>query len=136
MSLCRFTSLISLGTIFASLFTVTASRAECQLGYTVFRDTLYGGAIGAGIGTLYLVATATTKHLPETIGTASLLGVSGGLIVAGVETYNQDCFGTQVGGSSSEHSWSLLPSVFNVAANKKSNDKGVFYGLTFEKALP
>ena len=126
---------LTLLSLFSNFPCVANAASECQIGYTVFRDTMYGSAIGAGVGTLYLVAASSTTRIPSTIATSALIGASVGVVVAGVEVYTQNCFHAQM--ASQHKSWLLTPDVFNLVTleNKDKNGNGPFYGLTFEKKI-
>lgn len=84
--------------ILCSLFTQNAF-ASCKVGKTVFTDVLYGTAIGAGVGTLVLLANKSSDNIVSTIATAGLIGAGVGAGVGIAELSLQNC---KVGGGDDE----------------------------------
>lgn len=73
--------------------TFQMAQAECDVGPVLFRDTLFGAAIGAGVGALVLVANQTTDRIAPNLATATLIGAGVGAVVGVVELSLSDCPG-------------------------------------------
>lgn len=61
--------------------------ASCDVGAVVFKDTLYGTAIGGGVGALILITNtgAGPQNIAPVIGTSALMGAAVGALVGVVE---------------------------------------------------
>ncbi|RDB36927.1 MAG: hypothetical protein DCC88_02635 [Spirobacillus cienkowskii] len=68
------------------------AHAQCEVGVTLFRDTLYGAAVGAGAGALILIANQSTKSIAPQLASATLVGAGVGVIVGVIELSFSDCF--------------------------------------------
>lgn len=65
-----------------------AQAASCDLGATIFRDTLYGLGVGAAVGGVYLLARSDNEDAGEIVSdlaSASLIGAGVGAIIGIVE---------------------------------------------------
>lgn len=71
--------------------TFQVAQAECDVGPVLFRDTLFGAAIGVGVGALVLVANQTTDRIAPNLATATLIGAGVGIVVGVVELSLSDC---------------------------------------------
>jgi hypothetical protein len=57
------------------------AHAECSVGVTLFRDTLYGTGVGFVVGGLVLLAKGDDKDIVQQLATASLIGTGVGAVV-------------------------------------------------------
>jgi hypothetical protein len=88
-------------TFLIAIFSVAKSEAACEIGPILFRDTLYGTAVGTGVGALVLLSTSNSSNIAPTLATSALIGAGVGLIVGVVELSYSDCsFGGGGGGKS------------------------------------
>ncbi len=71
--------------------TYKVAQAECDVGPVLFRDTLFGAAIGIGAGALVLVANQTADRIAPNLATATLIGAGVGVVVGVVELSLSDC---------------------------------------------
>jgi hypothetical protein len=71
--------------------TFQVAQADCDVGPVLFRDTLFGAAIGVGVGALVLVANQTTDRIAPNLATATLIGAGVGVVVGVVELSLSDC---------------------------------------------
>jgi hypothetical protein len=71
--------------------TFHVAQAECDVGPVLFKDTLFGAAIGVGVGALVLVANQTTDRIAPNLATATLIGAGVGVVVGVVELSLSDC---------------------------------------------
>ncbi|WP_186647633.1 hypothetical protein [Fluviispira vulneris] len=68
-----------------------SAQAQCEVGPILFRDTLFGAGIGAGVGALVLIANETSDKVPAKIATATLIGAGLGAMVGVIELSLSDC---------------------------------------------
>ena len=71
--------------------TYQVAHAQCEVGSVLFKDTLFGAAIGLGVGALVLVANQTSDHIAPNLATATLIGAGVGAVVGVVELSISDC---------------------------------------------
>jgi hypothetical protein len=70
---------------------IKPAHASCEIGETVFRDTLYGAGIGAGVGGLVLLANSDSKNIGPTMATGALVGVGLGVATGIIEVSLSGC---------------------------------------------
>ncbi len=93
------------------------ARANCDFGQTIFRDSLYGGLIGATVGALFLVANQSSTNVAPALATGALIGIGGGLVTGIVESSVSDCFRPKKKFNEDEgFSWKLVPMSKNIAS--------------------
>lgn len=86
---CIWAAMLLLG----STSTTRVWASSCDFSNTVLRNTIYGTAIGAGVGTLYMVATAASSdRLAPGIATSALVGAGAGFILGLVDLSYSGCF--------------------------------------------
>jgi len=82
---------LCLAVVFCASFSSLESFASCQAGPVIFRDTLYGAAIGGGFGALLVLANAPdSRAVVPSIATSAVLGGGIGALV-GVAELNLSC---------------------------------------------
>ena len=78
--------------LFTSLGFAKEAHASCDVGHIIFKDVLYGTAIGAGVGTLFLLANSQSSNIIANIATSALIGGGVGGVVGVVEiAYTNTC---------------------------------------------
>lgn len=99
--------------LLASVPTTRGWASPCDLSDTILRDTLYGTAIGAGVGALYMVASsANSDRLAPGIATSALIGAGAGFILGMVDLSYSGCFSSDKGRyDSSEKGFHVKPLV-------------------------
>ena len=92
----------SIMTLLAAVFGIIQNAsASCDVGPVLFRDTLYGAAVGTGVGALVLLSTSSSSNIPSTLATSALVGAGVGLVVGVVEISMSNC--TTGGGGRKSH---------------------------------
>jgi len=83
---------ISLFALTAAMQSLPSYADSCNAGYLLFRDTLYGAAVGAGVGALILVANQNSNNIAPVLATSTLVGGGVGLGIGILEiTLDGDC---------------------------------------------
>lgn len=95
------TFLLSALTLLTAIFATLQAEASCDVGPVLFRDTLYGTAIGTGVGALVLLSTSSSSNIVPTLATSALVGAGVGLVVGVVEISLSNC--STGGGSRRNH---------------------------------
>jgi hypothetical protein len=87
------------------------ANASCDFGSTIFRDSLYGTALGAGVGALVLVANSSTSNIAPNIATSALVGAGLGMVVGVVELSMSECVASRHESdlSDTNHTFSVRP---------------------------
>ncbi|MES2614142.1 MAG: hypothetical protein V4591_01870 [Bdellovibrionota bacterium] len=126
-----------------SIFTLIASNtqnafASCEVGPILFRDTLYGAAIGGGVGALVLIANSDSSNIAPTFAASALVGAGAGLLTGIFEISLSNCSGGGGGGHKKNrdenYGYELkVRPMFSVADNLNLNKIGG--GMTFEYTL-
>lgn len=116
-------------TILTALFLNSQNvYASCDVGPVLFRDTLYGTGVGAGLGALVLIANSSTTNIAPTVATAALVGAGAGLIVGALEISVSGCMsGSGKKGRDDSYSFG-----FNMKPMINVVDSNLGGGFTFE----
>ncbi|KAB8027985.1 hypothetical protein [Fluviispira multicolorata] len=103
-----------------------SAQAQCEVGPVLFRDTLFGAGIGAGVGALILVANETSDKVPAKLATATLIGAGVGILVGVVELSFSDC------GSGNRHVRNSEQPGFHAEPLFAFVNKPIIYGKNLE----
>lgn len=117
-----------------------SAYAQCEVGSTIFRDTLFGAGIGLGVGALVLVANETSTGVAPKLATASLIGAGVGALIGVVEiSFNSSC-GSGYASQTPKPGFSATPmfAFENTASNSTSKEsffKKLALGVNLEYVL-
>lgn len=67
------------------------AKADCDVGPVLFRDTVFGAAIGTGVGALVMISNQSSDRIAPNLATAALIGAGAGAVVGIVELSFSDC---------------------------------------------
>ncbi len=89
---------LSVSSLLISLLITTQSAfASCDIGTTLFKDTLFGAGLGAGVGGLVLISTQNSNNVPSSLATSALIGAAAGIVVGVVELSMSNCMSVSHG---------------------------------------